>query len=420
VKIKEKDISLQEIPSKNLSKLKSLIYDKRKNRVSSNCLRKLYKERTKNDGKISVAFVVQMPEIWEKLLPVFELMINDERFSVCQIIVPSYDFKSGHLHEFGYEKEYFERKYPQVKKILFKENMNLFSEYKFDYVFIQRPYNLYLPDELKSSNIVRYSRICYIPYGKETFKDSVQYNNDFFRDVYITFLAGIEEFSFFENRYNYNRSKGYQKIVWRGYPCFERCYRKKKTPEEMHILWTPRWSYDSYAGGSHFIEYKDIIIKIKKRYPDIKLTIRPHPLMWDNFIKEKIMTPNEVEQFKSEAVQAGISFDNEKLFEDSIKNKSILVTDISSIIPEYFLSERPIIYCPADLTLNSFYNDILDGTYIARSENDILQIIDDLISGHDPMLDKRKKIINEKFDYLEDASRNILEYILEDYRSRIV
>lgn len=61
----------------------------------------------------------------------------------------------------------------------------------FDYVFYQDPYNVHYPKEICSKSVVKYSKICYIPYGyviSPNFSDLLLQNKDFFRNVSVFLL----------------------------------------------------------------------------------------------------------------------------------------------------------------------------------------------------------------------------------------
>ena len=88
--------------NKALKKVRYFMKRKRADRCISKLLRK------KSDHNvISVAFIVQMPEIWDKEAPVFEAMLSDARFSARLIVVPSYDIAKRQISEYGNELEYF-------------------------------------------------------------------------------------------------------------------------------------------------------------------------------------------------------------------------------------------------------------------------------------------------------------------------
>ena len=84
---------------------------------------------------------------------------------------------------------------------------------------------------------------------------------------------------------NYNR--GIQKIQELGYPPFERYENMKDSAQVATIAWAPRWSYHEKVGGSHFFEYKDEFVSLRKRYPEINLVFRPHPMLVANMINIK-------------------------------------------------------------------------------------------------------------------------------------
>lgn len=84
---------------------------------ASNALKKIaQKEETKR--KIKVGFIVQMPEIWDKQLPVYEAMLADEMFDPYLIVLPSFDLALNTFKEYGEELEFFRSLYPDEKIIL--------------------------------------------------------------------------------------------------------------------------------------------------------------------------------------------------------------------------------------------------------------------------------------------------------------
>ena len=78
----------------------------------------MFKLKHKNNsisenGKISVGFIVQMPEIWDKLEPIYESMVDNDRFEVALILAPQYDFKNECLI-YSFTNNYFLEKYKDV------------------------------------------------------------------------------------------------------------------------------------------------------------------------------------------------------------------------------------------------------------------------------------------------------------------
>jgi CDP-glycerol glycerophosphotransferase (TagB/SpsB family) len=216
------------------------------------------------------------------------------------------------------------------------------------------------------------------------------------------------------NRGRYRLShNSFQHIVWCGYPVFEQCYNNKynEITDEMSVVWTPRWSYDKNVGGSHFMEYKDLFIEIAQEYPEVTFVFRPHPLMWDNLKKNKLMSDEEIEGYKKKLDEVGIKLDKNRAFSKTARKASILITDISSILPEFLLTRKPIIYCPCNVRVTKTYQRLVGGTYLAYSENDIRTYLAKLIEGNDDKLELRKKIISQNFEYLTSATNNIMDYL---------
>lgn len=421
MKILGREMKASELPTRTIKYIGRKLLSKPirwyKDEQAIKILSRWKEKRTDVEKKVKVGFIVQVPEIWEKEAPIYEKMLQDSRFNPILIIVPPMNVQSGSLLQYGDELAYFRERYSKEEYILAVQDGKSvdFSNLDCDYIFYQRPYNAHMPSELKSEQVFRHSKICYIPYGRETLKSTVQYNDDFFRNAYLTFLAGKEELSFFEGKFVKSRKMQLQHFLWKGYPVFEKSYKSREKCEEVHILWTPRWNYDPQVGGSHFLEYRSVFFKIKKLYPEVKVTLRPHPLMWDYLKREGFMSENEIENYKKKMDNEGLEIDSVRFFEESMRDKTILITDISSIIPEYFLTGRPIIYCPAQMPLNSFYCNILEGTYVANTEDEMLSHLSSLIQGEDYMKEERERIIKENFEYLDSATKNIIETIYADY-----
>ena len=85
--------------------------------------------------------------------------------------------------------------------------------------------------------------------------------------------------------------------------------------------------------------------KIRKR----SLVFRPHPLTFKNFISLGLITSDEVDEYLRKFQN------NEQLYYDQTSeyfttfwHSDVFVGDISSIIPCYFLTGKPIIYCHTD------------------------------------------------------------------------
>ena len=201
-----------------------------------------------------------------------------------------------------------------------------------------------------------------------------------------------------------------------GYPSLERYYNKTYNLKLKNILWTPRWSYDSRLGGSHFFEYKNIMLSIKYQFHNIDMVIRPHPLMFQNFVKEGLWKEEDIVIFKKELCRCGIIIDEGGDLYERLTQTDILISDYSSILMPFFLTERPIIYCVhPNIELNDTYKLLMQGMYLAYNKEDVEKYVSMLMKGDDPLRKERIKIKRRIKDVAIGSTARIIDIIAEDY-----
>ena len=130
------------------------------------------------------------------------------------------------------------------------------------------------------------------------------------------------------------------------------------------------------------------------------------------------MTAAEITAYKEQISEIGI-LDSNNNVNKTMETADILLTDFSGIIIQFFMTGKPIIYCPS----NSIHpipvlNRMLEGCYIAESWEDIQHYLKMLSEGNDPLKEKRTEILNnEEFTVHRNAVNNIIEYLYNDFRS---
>lgn len=394
-------------------------------RASAVCLLNKYREtrsyfsmkkscRMKVIGeKIRVGFIVQMPEIWDKEEPIFELMQNDPQFDVKLVVVPPYDRINREVST-DYSDNFFIKKYKD-KAIKGYNNGEWQSiKGKFDYVFFQRPYDQYLPRELRSNTVVRYAKCCYIPYGfsgSDVFDDG-NTNKSFFKNIYFAFPESDHMTELLKAQFP--RTKKLHNIENLGYPALEPYYNIKPSHKVDSILWTPRWSFDRRIGGSTFDENKDLLFELRDMQIAKELIFRPHPLLLDELIKTNRMTEKEVEDYLDEMKKNGIEYDEGKTILEAFQRADVLITDYSSVIIQYFLTEKPIIYCDGGIKLNKVFEQLSDGFYVAHNKTEVLQHLVNLANGYDYLEDRRKTIKEYYLSKHSQSSHLIVNRIICD------
>lgn len=361
--------------------------------------------------KIRVAFLVQMPEIWDKQLPIFEAMLNDDRFDPFLVVLPSFDLVTKKFDDYGEELKYFKDLYSLDNIIVAyeKEQWVDLKPLKFSYVFYPRCWENYIPNCYKARKVIKFSKTCYIPYcfhGLNVNKE--YYSTSFFKFLYLFFCCSDEQFKEYPKR-------KYQKSVFLGFPSIEKIHCETQTCNN-NILWTPRWTDDDEYGGSTFFQYMNSIPQIKETFPQVNLILRPHPLTFQNAIRLGKLTEAEIETYQSKLASLGICFDRNKLIEDSFSETDILITDFSSVLMPYFLTGKPIIYCAKidHVEFTDSFRKIIECSYIARSWQDVMRIVSALLNGDDPLKKKRIETVRTMSENNKESTQRILRYLIKD------
>ncbi len=391
-------------------KLGLMIREHRNNRIN-----------TEYDRKIRVAYIVQMPEVWDKQKSFFERLTSDGRFNVCVVIVPPYN---PDTRKFGNNEDNIRFYKSNCRKCKF---LSAFDEngvaadirkYRFDYVFYERPYDPYLPKSLRCRRVSGFAKTCYIPYATYDLWQGEGINTEckeFFRYLYIAFNnSEFHTKTMYESMWKLCRMPHH--FVDLGYPVHYDSieeYTEKSGPKT--VMWTPRWSYEPKIGGSHFMEYKEEIISLGEEFPGTKVIIRPHPLTYDHMIATGKMTEKDVEEYKKRIEEKGVIVDTNKMINDTFKDVDILISDISSVMWQFFFSGKPMIYCTNDIVVSKEFGEMSELTYKASSYEDIRKCLTELLKGNDWMAEKRQKYIEDYKKKYSDPAGKMVNFLIEDF-----
>lgn len=402
---------------KSLKKIYHVTRDGWSDAVARHYLRKVQRKKKDHDV-IRVGFIVQMPEVWDKEVDVYNEMVQREDFNTMLLVVPPYDFVSECVST-DYTNNNFLQQYPDAICAV-QENGDTIdvAALNLDYVFYQRPYDHYLPKPLRSSSLVKITRCCEIPYGYTETEMGLAVTKDqaFLRNIYFQFESSRFTRDFLYRRYRTECEAGLKHIEYLGYPVLDRFLKMRVREGGVKtVLWTPRWSYDSVVGGSHFFEYKDFFLSVAKDNPQIKFIFRPHPLMFDEFKKKGLMTEYDIEIFMKSLKENRIEIDGGGTIEDAISKADLLITDLSSIMIQYFLTGRPMIYCKCDKDFIGFAAEMEQCSYVVESEGQLTAVFSEIVGGHDPLERKRRSLIEREFDTTGCSAKKIVDCIRSDY-----
>lgn len=381
-------------------------------------LKHLMKKKSTNE-KIKVVYLCQSPSVWNKLQSVFERMMHDNRFDVQIYAIPE---DIGAIDTKVYQ--YFKELYGDLvwNTYLDGEWLDLEATNP-DYVFYQRPYDQYLPQLYRTDLVGKYAKICHVVYGYQLdmLTEHSVYNKRFFRNVYMYFAENKTYYEFNRNRFKKSHKEGIRKSINVGYPALEMFAKSRvdKTDTNFNVLWTPRWSDDKENGGSNFLVFKEHILELPRENEDVSLTFRPHPMTFNNFISVGKITQQEVDAYLENFKLDRMVYDDKGNYEKTFWQSDVLLTDLSSIIVEYALTGKPIIYCDTGVEPNAMFQEMLKVFYVVKTWDEAKSIVLDLKAGKDPLKEERvkkiKDLLGEDFEHI---SERFLEEIYKDYNER--
>jgi len=408
----------------NARKMKWFLYSKKQISIR----KEISKENIKKDKKIRVLFIMQYPEMWGSERTVYETMKEDNRFQVEILAIPKSGGVNPKIKSFESKNEALD--YCKKEGI---SAINAFSNGKWldlssmksDYIFLQRPYDECMPDEYEMSKLMKHGLLCYIPYSGHITQGvhlKIEFNHILLRYLYLFFADSSHTAEYVRLRSGKELSSKTRKIFEFGFPRFDLIKRLGEQPEqnEINVLWTPRWSADDSNDRSYFLDYYETMMDYFKNHRELNLVIRPHPLMFTNFVEKKVLSEQDVSEIKKRvANEPNISFDENLDYNISFRKSTFLVSDISSLLLEYFITGKPIVFCGEIRDFTTDGVKMADQFYSVKDKEQLVKQLDLLSSGNDPGLNERNEIIKQVFQVDGKAGLRIAEAVYQDAQELI-
>lgn len=385
--------------------------------------KKRVKKKIKNDELLNVVFIIQYIPGWNKLKPIYMKMKQDKRFNPIIVCVPLNIQNHEIMDNNGNDTyEYFiNHGYEAINALNGHNEWYDLKQLNPDYLFHSRPYNSFMPKSYISRKIVKFALICNVLYGLSLTKgiEPVLLNKDYFRDCFCYYALDTGEKKYYENRFFLGIKLKVQKCFNYGGIGIEQMLsaktEKKKNEFRKTIIWTPRWSTDERIGGSNFFNYKETIFKLVDLHKDCLFIFRPHPLMFKNFISTGEMSLEEVQEFKQFCNNTvNVELDEKKEYFETFWQSDFLITDGSAIVPEYFSTGKPIIFCQSKIseTNTKFYNDIISRCYEVYNENDLVKFFKQLLENDDVKQKARLDLISNTLINYKNNSERIINSLI--------
>ena len=385
--------------------------------------------------KINIVFVCHRPALWGSLKSFFEACNEDKRFNITIVAIPNKKQLPGtDFNHQVYESEgaeVFFKNFPCAVIEGYDYKNGIWFDLKklnIDYIFFQTPYNICRPEEYHSKVVSQYAKICYVHYaanmmGNEIYDESYPFN--FIKDVSFFFCQSDYDFELHVAHLKKVKTKIKRKIFITGFPRYDSLEKYKKCDSDLwsrrkendicRIIWTPRWS--TRENNCHFFDYKDKILDYIDSNNEIDFIFRPHPQAFLEWNANGELNEEDAEKYKNEYIKRkNAKIDSSGEYLHTFYSSDILITDISSIIAEYFLTGKPIIYCHKTDHFNDFSRKMSQGFYWVSNWEELSKTLDFLKKGIDPLKAKREDIINELFPNSEKkACCEIKEIIIKDF-----
>ena len=377
--------------------------------------------RREKKETIQIAIFMILCETWNSFVSIYQEIEKIQRIELSIYLIPNCEFNGPNIDSYKSTMRFFDQlKIPYIKTYNERSGEWISTDgLEFDYLFYSLPYKEQLPIAFRPEQFAKRVKLCYIPYGFILTNDEgllgtvLEY--EFLQHLYALFSSWEAVTVYSENVYKKIGTK-YHNVLQLGYPRFDLLRPvENKNNTLLHVLWIPRFSFEGRAPSENtsFFKFKDQVVDRIKEIKDEYWIIRPHPLAFQTYIEKGVMTKEAISHF-SETIQNSpkSTLDGNKDYLDSFSKSDVILADFSSLIIEYLMSEKPIIYCGVKEAIPM--KDLLDSMYCVNSWDDVLKVLEMLKDGNDPLKTKRQKLIQE-LNPGNNCGKRIIEYIINDY-----
>ncbi len=361
--------------------------------------------RGKRPAKARIVFLVNFPEAWNSVKSIYEEAVRRNEVEAFIVAVPrAVNKKEQSNNIVNLRNEAYEF-FAQIGIDAIKANSESgwfdLKELHPDYVIYTRPYNQDYPEIYESDNVCTFAKICYIPYAYSMLGNGLKVLPEgFVLTTHRMYLATESRKEECRRRFPCYIKENRERFQYVGFPRFD-LYSEDENlpPNDLYtIAWLPRWTVDDGSSnkGSHFLQYMNDFFEFAQKNPDIRIIFRPHPNMFPNYIEKGIMSREEVDEFHARCdLQDNFIIDTANDYIDTIKKSDLLVADYTSLITEFFMTGKPVIYCDTAEGLNYEGRVICDNLYKAASFSEITKRIEMIRNDGDKDLQKRKDVIRQ-------------------------
>ena len=391
---------------KKLKFLRNRLYIKRNYKK---VLKKLKnKIRTK---KLEVVFYVYDSTKW-KCDALYDLLLKDGRFNV-KILVTKTDVEDIHNPSFQTGEDvkktynFFAGKGMNVEYAWKNGRFIPFEDFTPDIIIYQHPWYV----ERTQGPVVcsKFALTCYVPYYFPTTTAPIDY--------YLRFHQYVERYYIFDEItrevYVKKMQNHGKNLKVTGQPFLD-YFRLNPSGESKYTIYAPHWTVAKQGIAYGTFEWNGMfLLEYAKKHPEKNWVFKPHPLLFKALVDKKIMTLDEVQNYYNEWENIGLRCESGDYLE-LFNNSQMLITDCSSFLGEYFMTEKPVIHLisPFATPYNKTVNRVIKHYYRAENIEDLKTLLERL-PEHDTMKEERMRAVEELGFKNNYASKNILDDIIQ-------
>lgn len=383
-------------------------------------LRKVNQKKKYESEHRTIIFLVIFPQQWNSLKSVHKAAKKRDNITTYIVVCPNYmkaydkdkDEKKEKMEFFGqYDENVIWAKQSE------DEWFDLATLHP-DYIFRQSPHEVTYPEKYAGRWLSNIAKTCYIPYGYSESKQflDISFHTGYSQYLYAFFAPNDFTYRYAKRRYHWKWYGRNVKLFNLGFPRKDLILKGGIEPGKKNrvFTWLPRWNVDGKNNiPTNFFNYYQKLLDYFSEHRELSLIIRPHPLMFSNFVESGVMTHEQYKSLEGKIRQTpNIELDDNPDYLVTFEKTDVLIADFTSLIIEFFWSGKPIIYC-SDMSVFSdrMTKKSVQTSYMAQSWGSLREWIQELALGNDSQLEKRNRILKI---YDKGKSGQIGENIIDE------
>lgn len=375
------------------------------------------------DRRFRVDILLEFSVVWCKVKSLYEALSKDRSFD-CRLVAIN-------IQELAIDSE---TQYPEFLKFLNERDIPFIPEVAYDLaerrpdaLIYTNPYDNHHPRFAIENVRRRGVRVIYLPYSIPFFVDSNNkwylYDLPIHRHAWRVYVRSQREL----RKYGMYCQSGNAHVVLAGGPLADYiAEQKERVKPDTRFKKTFLWGidYGFWDDTATLGEYGAKILQYFADHPQLGLIVRPHPLFYGMVIKRGVMSEETVRAFyaQCEAIP-NVSLDLCGDLTGAFCKSDALISDTSSILVEYLLTGRPVLYLRMKTTpdyraYQEDDGDVLAHYYAGDSFDHIVQFIEMVAADEDPLREERTSVLDKYFYRAqENAGENIKEMLKDALRN---